>query len=390
MEATAERVNPPWLEQGPLRGLMETLNDDGFEAFAVGGCVRDAILPCECNDIDIATNATPVQVLQSLKPAGYKMIPTGVEHGTWTVMKHGHVFEVTTYRRDVTTNGRRATIEYAQSMEEDAERRDFTMNALYMDAEGWVYDPTGTGVDDAKKGLVRFVGDSETRCREDYLRIMRFFRFFVTRGCGVFDHAALRACTIHAPGLKDISGERVLSELVKLFKADNRELIERALAVMEMMGILDSVGLVLNESNLNMCLWAEKTTKVKADWRTRFCVAFEGNTRLPMSKKDRIFIEKLWKLHQSGSQYAWKGLAVVEGHELAEQFMLLKHEVVRAKSFAQLKPPYRSSDFVLAGYDEGPQMGRAMKAAKEHWLLHDLGPGKDSCLNHALNAEPPQ
>src|SRR5690606_8793005 len=143
----------------------------------VGGCVRNTLMGREVDDIDVATQLTPDQVVEVCAKAGFAAHPTGIEHGTVTVVVNHQPFEVTTLRRDVSTDGRRATVAFTEKWEEDAERRDFRMNALYADAQGQIHDPTGGGLDDARAGRVIFIGDAATRIKEDYLRILRFFRF---------------------------------------------------------------------------------------------------------------------------------------------------------------------------------------------------------------------
>lgn len=387
MEANLESLNPVWLSD-PLRGLMLSLTDAGFEAFAVGGCVRDAVMERECNDIDIATNATPDQVHDVLKAHGCKMVPTGVEHGTWTAIKSGQAYEVTTYRRDVATDGRRATIEYAETMEEDAERRDFTMNALYMDVDGNVYDPTGTGVADAKAGLVRFVGDANTRCEEDYLRILRYFRFLATHSDSTIDKKAISACLRNAPGLKSVSKERVLTEIIKLLCAENKGRIQLTLSHMYERGIMEEVfpkGVcILSHRNL---IGNEHAIGLKADWRTRlYCLAGK-HIDLPFSKKDRVFIETLANLHENPSDYDWHALAYLHGAEIIRQLGLIVGEGFEEKQIeyaAMREFPVSSQHFIEKGFTQGPSLGKAMREAKHFWLMTGMRHDSTACVRAAM------
>ena len=186
----------PWMELSATRAVMEALESRGYAGCArfVGGCVRNSLLGQPIDDIDIATTLTPDQVTEALEGVGVKVVPTGVDHGTVTAVSEGRAYEITTLRRDVSTDGRRAVIAFTQNWEEDAVRRDFRLNALYADGEGRIFDPTGEGVADAKAGRIVFVGDAMTRIREDYLRILRFFRFQAWYGRGDPDPAALAAC----------------------------------------------------------------------------------------------------------------------------------------------------------------------------------------------------
>jgi poly(A) polymerase len=196
----------------------------------VGGCVRDAVLGKLAHDIDIATQLAPEAVIAALQAAGIKVVPTGLAHGTVTAIPAGKPVEVTTLRTDVATDGRYAEVVFTDDWLADAQRRDLTMNALYCDAQGHVFDPVGTGVADAKAGRVRFVGDAETRVTEDYLRIMRFFRFHAFYGKGPLDPVALAACAAHQGGIARLSVERVWMELKRLLAAPDPRVVLSAMA----------------------------------------------------------------------------------------------------------------------------------------------------------------
>src|SRR5690606_38179337 len=185
-----------------------------------GGCVRNALMGEPVADIDIATTETPQEAQALLEAKGIKVVPTGIDHGTITAVTPTRHFEITTLRVDVATDGRRADVAFTQDWVADASRRDFTMNALYCDADGTVHDPLG-GREDIKARRVRFIGDAHERIREDYLRILRFFRFHAWYGKGEPDAASLRACAEEKEGLRQLSGERVRDELLKIASADN-------------------------------------------------------------------------------------------------------------------------------------------------------------------------
>ena len=220
----SERLKPqPWMNHPATRRVIEALSAAGGADCArfVGGCVRDALLGRSVTDIDIATTLTPDAVTRALVDAGVKAIPTGIAHGTVTAATDGRVFEITTLRRDVETDGRHAVVAFTDDWAEDAARRDFTMNALYADAAGAVFDPTGSGVVDLRAGRVVFVGEADRRIEEDALRILRFFRFLAWYGRGKVDGPALRACEALRDKLGDLSSERVAKELLKLLAADD-------------------------------------------------------------------------------------------------------------------------------------------------------------------------
>ena len=226
-----------WLKDDDLRSLLEILNGDGEEARIAGGAVRDALLGGPVSDIDIATTCLPAETIRRAGRAGCKTAPTGVEHGTVTVIVRGRPFEVTTLRKDIDTDGRRATVEFGRDWPADAARRDFTINGLYADADGAVVDLVG-GVADIERRIVRFIGDAETRIREDYLRILRFFRFFAWYGDGGPDAGGLKACARLKSGLDGLSAERVWAELKKLLSAPDPS---RALLWMRQAGVLTAV-----------------------------------------------------------------------------------------------------------------------------------------------------
>ncbi|MDZ4362775.1 CCA tRNA nucleotidyltransferase, partial [Brevundimonas sp.] len=210
-----------WLTDPATRAVMQALTAAGGPDCArfVGGCVRNALIERPVDDIDIATRLLPQDVMAALAEAGLRAVPTGLAHGTVTAVSGGKGFEITTLRRDVSTDGRNATVAFTDDWAEDAARRDFRLNALYADADGTVFDPTGQGVADALAGRIVFVGDPHTRIREDYLRILRFFRFMAWYGRGQPDAAALTACADLASGMGRLSVERVSKELLKLLAA---------------------------------------------------------------------------------------------------------------------------------------------------------------------------
>ena len=209
---------PAWMTAPATAAVLDALETAGGADCArfVGGCVRNALIGKPIDDIDIATRLSPQAVIEALKAAGLKAVPTGVEHGTVTAVSGGKGFEVTTLRRDVATDGRRAVVAFTDDWAEDARRRDFTLNSLYAQRDGSIYDPTGHGVADARAGRVVFVGDADQRIAEDHLRILRFFRFQARFGSGAPDAAGLAACTARANDLMALSRERVRGELLRL------------------------------------------------------------------------------------------------------------------------------------------------------------------------------
>jgi poly(A) polymerase len=217
-----------WLREKPLASVFALFAAAGHEVRAVGGSVRNTLLGHPVTDIDLATPVVPEEVMRLATSAGMHAHPTGIDHGTVTIVAEGHPFEVTTLRRDVETDGRRAVVAFTTDWSEDASRRDFTINAIYALADGSLYDPTG-GLDDLTARRVRFIGKAEDRIREDYLRILRFFRFSAAYGEGDLDGDGLRAASALKAGIQSLSGERIGAEMLKLLVAP------RAAAVIETM-----------------------------------------------------------------------------------------------------------------------------------------------------------
>src|ERR1700694_3828274 len=208
----------PWLKSGPTARVLALLNGGGEEARVVGGAVRNALLQIPIGDVDIATTALPAEVIRRAKAAGIKSVPTGIEHGTVTLVVDAQPFEVTTLREDTETFGRKARVAFGRDWVRDAERRDFTVNGLSVDADGVVHDHVG-GVDDVFAKRVRFIGDPNQRIAEDYLRILRFFRIHAAYGAGEPDRAGYLACIAARAGLASLSAERVRMEMLKLMVA---------------------------------------------------------------------------------------------------------------------------------------------------------------------------
>ena len=233
----SDKIDQPWLQKPSLQTLLSLLQEGGEEARVNGGAVRNATMGMPVNDVDVSTTLVPRDVMLRAKAAGYKVVPTGIEHGTVTVVIDGDAFEVTTLRSDVETDGRHAKVLYGRDWEVDARRRDLTMNALYCDADGKVFDPFG-GMPDVLSKTVRFIDDAETRIREDYLRILRFFRFFAWYGQFRPDAEGLKACARLKEELASLSVERIWMELLKLFAAPDPS---RAILWMRQTGVLTAV-----------------------------------------------------------------------------------------------------------------------------------------------------
>ncbi|WP_294641773.1 CCA tRNA nucleotidyltransferase [uncultured Aureimonas sp.] len=231
------RIEADWLRDPALQTILACLSAGGEEARVVGGAIRNTLMGRPITDVDVATTTLPAETIARVEVAGLKAVPTGIEHGTVTVLAHGRPFEVTTLRRDVETDGRHAKVLFGRDWAEDAARRDFTINALYCDADGEILDLAG-GLADIGSGTLRFIGEASQRIEEDYLRILRFFRFFAWYGRGRPDGDGLRAASRLKEGLDRLSSERVWGELRKLLAAPDPA---RALLWMRQAGVLSRV-----------------------------------------------------------------------------------------------------------------------------------------------------
>jgi poly(A) polymerase len=230
-----ELAQAPWLKSSSIQRVFEAIEQDGDQARAVGGAIRNTLLGEPVSDIDIATTARPDRVVERAEFAGLKAIPTGIDHGTITVISKGTPYEVTTLREDVETFGRQAKVAFGSSWIEDARRRDFTMNAIYADRHGEIHDPLD-GLKDCLARRVRFIGNATERIREDYLRILRFFRIHAAYGRGTPDEVGLSACIQEREGLRHLSAERIGMEMKKLVAAPAAA---DAIALMEGSGLLE-------------------------------------------------------------------------------------------------------------------------------------------------------
>ncbi len=374
------------------RAVLEALGGAGK---FVGGAVRNALLGQPVADIDIATPLLPGAVTARLKAAGLGAVPTGIEHGTVTAVAGGKPFEITTLRRDVATDGRRATVAFTTDWAEDAQRRDFTMNALYADAGGAILDTVG-GVDDALAGRVRFVGDAATRIREDYLRILRLFRFHAWYGKGALDPAALQACAAEKSGLTLLAGERVSKEMLRLLEAPDPVPVLRQMAAA---GILTDILI----GNLDIAR-LERLVKIDADAFFAPDATLRLAALLPSSVDEARAVAKEWRLSNAqadrlvdlagASEKIVSYLSQPEVRKLIYRLgtprfrdrIFLKWAadpkessavnwralVVMAGSWQPPRFPLTGRDVMLAGVPEGPLIGRILAEVEDWWVDADF------------------
>jgi len=379
-----------WLTAPATRAVIAALEAVGGPDCArfVGGCVRNALMGREIDDIDIATTLKPEETERAIHAAGLKAVPTGLAHGTVTAVAGREPFEITTLRQDVSTDGRNATVAFTDDWAEDAARRDFRLNALYADGEGRVFDPTGQGVDDAAAGRIVFVGEPQTRIREDYLRILRFFRFFAWYGRGQPDAEGLQACRDLAPGMSRLSAERVSKELMKLLAADEPR---PAMAAMAETGVLAQVLPEAGPLDLFNAI-APLSPDPVVRLMTLFAVdadAMRGaaeRLRLPNVVRDRLVASALAapavSLAMSDAQaraavYHHRGQAVSDAvlrlyagsPERAEEAARL---LAIAADWSPPRLPVGGKALARLGVTPGPETGRLLKAFEAGWIADDF------------------
>jgi len=287
------RIQSEWLVSAPTQSVLKLLTDAGLATFAVGGCVRNTLMGLPVGDIDIATAAHPEKVMELAAAAGLKAIPTGIDFGTVTVISGNTAFEITTFRRDISSDGRHAVVAFSEDILADAGRRDFTINALYCGADGAVIDPLD-GIADIHARRLRFIGDANRRIREDFLRILRYFRFYALYcdPLNGIDAEALAAISNNIDGLNGLSAERVGAEMRKLLAAEDPA---PAMATMMQSGVMAQILPGANAEFLAPLVALELAEKIKPSWLRRLAVtgARDVSKNLCLSGKERKYLTKL-------------------------------------------------------------------------------------------------
>src|SRR6266851_1971135 len=396
------RIEPPgWVTDASTRAVLAALGAAGAVVRFVGGCVRDALLDRPIGDIDIATQDPPETVLKLLAAAAIKAVPTGIAHGTVTavvVTANGapRHFEITTLRRDVETFGRHARVAFTDDWAADAARRDFTMNALFLDAAGQIFDPVG-GLEDLRAGRVRFVGDAEARIREDVLRLLRFYRFHAHYGRGEAEAAARQACRKLAGLLPGLSGERVAAELLKLLSAPD------PLPTIELM-IEDGVlAVLLPEARRRDRLAGLLPLEPEGDSLRRLAAllvselgavdAVATRLRLPNATRDRLALLAAppWPIELGGDERVQRRALHHLGLDAYRDLVLLRAaetgagdtaRALLAAASGRVPPrfPLRGSDVTRLGVPPGPAVGRLLAAVEDWWGAGAFRADRKACL----------
>ncbi|KAJ57271.1 poly(A) polymerase [Actibacterium mucosum KCTC 23349] len=376
------RIDADWLGDRASQTVCAMLEDAGHVAYFVGGCVRNALLGAPVSDLDISTDARPRRVLELAAAAGIRAVPTGIDHGTVTLVVGHTPFEVTTFRRDVETDGRRAVVAFADNVEDDAHRRDFTMNALYAARDGVVLDPVGQGIADLNARRLRFIDDADLRIREDYLRILRFFRFhawYADPEAG-FDPDGLAACAANSAGIETLSRERIGTEMKKLLAAPDPE---RAVAAMAQSGVLAQILPGSDARFLPILIHLEDGC---APDPVRRLGALGGTDVAAHLRLSRVEARHLDEIQNASGSPAAMGHTL--GKDKARDAILLR----AALTEQPLPPNWRTevergvaTEFPLKPADlmpelQGKALGQALNRAKEAWLAADLKPNRAALL----------
>ncbi|MDE1933264.1 CCA tRNA nucleotidyltransferase [Bradyrhizobium sp.] len=399
----------PWLKAGPASRVLKLLNADGEEARVVGGAVRNALLRLPIDEVDIATTALPEEVSRRARAAGIKCVPTGVEHGTVTLVVDAKPFEVTTLREDTETFGRKAKVAFGRDWERDAERRDFTINGLSVDAEGCVHDYVG-GLEDIAARRVRFIGEPSMRIAEDYLRILRFFRIHAAYGAGDPDRAGYLACIGGRAGLTNLSAERIRAEILKLMVADGA--VGSVQAMVEGGLLLPIFGGVAYTGPFAAVLSIEQALGLAPDPIRRLgalAVAVTEDarrvaSRLRLSNAETKTLDSMghrwWRLGGMDEARARRRLYRLGEERYRDRLILAwarsgersddaswRELATLPARWAAPKFPLKAADFLARGIAEGPELGRALALAEDAWLAAEFPlerPSLDAIADQAV------
>jgi poly(A) polymerase len=394
-------ADAPWLRSGPTAGVLALLNGNGEDARVVGGAVRNALLKLPVADIDIATTALPAEVIRRARAAGIKSVPTGIEHGTVTLVVDAQPFEVTTLREDTETFGRKATVAFGRDWVRDAERRDFTINGLSVDADGVVHDHVG-GLDDIDARRVRFIGDPGARIAEDYLRILRFFRIHAAYGSGEPDRAGYLACIAGRAGLATLSAERLRMEMLKLMVAEGAA---GAVTAMTDGGLLLPIlGGVAYTAPFAAMIAAERLLGLAPDPVRRLgalAVAVTEDARrvalrLRLSNSETRALDSMghrwWRLAGMDEAAARRRLYRLGADRYRDRLMLAwaragadsistpwRELAALPERWSAPRFPLKAADFNARGIADGPALGLVLRLAEDAWLAADF-PLDDAAL----------
>lgn len=406
MQPIGQLPHQKWLEHPSTVRVIEALVAGGKPARFVGGCVRDAILHRPIADIDIATPEPPERSQYLLEDAGIRVIPVGLSHGAIMAVIGDMSYHITTLRRDVETYGRKALVDYVDDWQEDARRRDFTMNALYVDLDRTLYDPCG-GIEDIKNGRVRFIGEPEKRIQEDYLRILRFFRFQAYYGTDAPEEEDLLACRKAASHIKLLSKERIWYEFRRLLLADDPLQVIMWMSEYDILNTIFSFKIndeVISKHFQSLIKLESQFNAPKSSLRRLACI-LDGSVHhaqriredLPVPTDDQQTLIKLSKLINDKpdleNDYQLHRLLYTYGTNIFYDYILLlaAREGIDAQSklnvlvnWTSPKLPLQGKDLLELGFSAGPSMGILLEALTEWWLINKCQPSKQECIDWVL------
>lgn len=394
MNEVRRLIDAPWLASGPAARVLALLNGDGEEARVVGGAVRNALMKIPLGDIDIATTALPDEVVRRARAASIKSVPTGIEHGTVTLVVDGHPFEVTTLREDTETFGRKAKVAFGRDWVRDAERRDFTINGLSVDADHVVHDHVG-GLDDIATRRVRFIGDAHQRIAEDYLRILRFFRFHAAYGSGEPDRGGYLACIAGRAGLASLSAERIRMEMLKLLTAGGAAVAVTAMAEGGL--LLPIFGGVTYTGAFAAMISAEHALGLEPNAVRRLGALSVAVTedakrvaaRLRLTNAETKALDSMghrwWRFAGKDLARAKRLLYRIGEPSFRDRLLLAwaragadgdsshwRELATLPQRWQAPKFPLKAADFISRGIAEGPALGHVLALAEDAWLAADF------------------
>ena len=396
---------PDWEQRHFYLEIFDVIEGAGGEGRFVGGCVRDELLRRPVKDIDMATTLTPDEVTEAFKESAIKVKPTGIEHGTVTLVHKGMSCEITTLRRDVVTDGRRAVVAFTTKWEEDAQRRDFTINTLLMDRQGQIYDPTGEGLNDIKRRAVVFVGDADTRIQEDILRMYRYIRFSMMVEQKI-EQNLIALFQKNSAAIAQLSSERVTDEFSKILEYKNApsylENMQKA-GLIEFSKNVKDVSKILKEY-INISIRYELYNKLTVFALLAMSLGRKNPFSFSFSKKETVFIEKIETLlsdlniQENFSQHFLKERAYYDGKAITLQALLVHFADHKTDRFDEAALtlldkwhvpsfPLSGQDLIAQGMKEGAKLGEVLRATESWWVEKNFSPGKEACLAHALKAD---
>ncbi len=384
-----KRITAKWLKEPALQRVFAIIAASGGEARVAGGAVRNAIMGIPVGDVDVATTLSPQKVTEIFLGAGHSVYPTGIDHGTVTVVIDHRSFEVTTLRRDVATDGRRAVVSFTDDWMQDSLRRDFTMNALYCDATGKIFDYTN-GYDDILRNRIMFVGVASRRIKEDYLRILRYFRFMAVYPDLKADRAGLAACVKYRSGLRTLSAERIAGEMFKLLVGPKAAPVLKMMAVNRVLKNIiphtddfRAIGRLPADPLLRAFVLAKAPAALREDWRLSNGNAKRINALLDMPAPS----PKLRENEQRRILYAFGPQAWADSVSVAwarSRASLSDPVWKRMLSLPKRWPlpvfPVSGRDLIDLGHAPGPGMGMDLKQLEERWIASDFTPTKQDLL----------